>query len=87
MNITPIIKFDRGEMVDMRILLLIDYGVYVCICKVYSDVFKGYKIYAFVYEIRFSTLEKCEFFGAIIGNRSYAPILYWKKKIEKAHMH
>ena len=80
MNITPIIKFDRGEMVDMRILLLIDYGVYVCICKVYSYVLKKVTQYAFVYDSHFSTKEKSECCGAIIDNRSYAIICVLEEK-------
>ena len=56
-------------MGPMATLLLIDDGIYVCICTVYSSVFKEVIQHTFVYESRFSTKEKSECCGAIIDNR------------------
>ena len=42
LTISPIINIDRGEMVTTRIIMVIDDGVYVFICKVYSYVLKEY---------------------------------------------
>ena len=40
MTISPVLNIDREKMGDMGILLIIDGSVYVCICNVYSYVFK-----------------------------------------------
>ena len=40
MNIAPILNIDIEKLGAMVILLLIDYGIYVCICTVYSSVLK-----------------------------------------------
>ena len=58
----------------MRILIMIDYDVYVCICTVYSYHLKEVTKHTFVYDSHISTKEKSELCGAIIDNRSYAPI-------------
>ena len=57
MNITPIKEIEIETMGDMGILHIIDDGVYVYICKVYSFVFKEYKPHAFVYGSHFSIRE------------------------------
>ena len=67
----------------MGILLVIDDGVYICICNVYSYVFRENTQHAFLYEIHFSTLEKSECCGAIINNISYAPICVPEEKYRK----
>ena len=61
-------------MCYMVILLVIDDGAQVCICKVYYSVFKEYTQHAFFYDSHFSQLEKSECCGAIVDNISYAPI-------------
>ena len=53
---------------------VINYVVYVCICRVYFDVFQKYTSHEFVYHSHFSQLEKNECCGAMIDNRSYASI-------------
>ena len=40
MTIAPILKVYREKKFAMRILEVIDYGVYICINRVYFDVFK-----------------------------------------------
>ena len=80
MTIKPIMKIERGKMGDMRTLLVIDGGVYVYICRVYSDVFKEYTSHAFVYDVNFSQLEKSGCCGAIIDNISHAPIFVLEGK-------
>ena len=68
----------------MGILLIIDDGVYVCICTVYSYVFKKVSQHAFVYDSHFSTKYKSEWCGAIIENISYAPICVLEGKDRKS---
>ena len=70
-------------MGTFEILLLIDGGVYVCICTVYSSVFKEVTHHAFVYDSHFSTKEKSGLCGAIIDNRSYATICVLEEKDRK----
>ena len=60
MTIVPVLKIDEEKMGAMGILLVIDDGVYVFICTVYSSVFKEVTQYVFVYGIHFSTKEKRE---------------------------
>ena len=86
MTIAPVLKIDIEKMGAMGILLIIYDGVYVCICNVYSSVLKKVTQHAFVYDIHFSTKEKSGWCGAIIDNRSYAPIfvLEEKDRIRKA---
>ena len=48
MTIAPIINIDRENMYDFVILLVIDDGVYVCICTVYYSVFKEYTQHTFI---------------------------------------
>ena len=56
-------------MGDVGILLEIDDGVYVCICTVYSSVFKEVTQNALFNDSHFSTKEKSEWCCAIIDNR------------------
>ena len=70
-------------MCYMVILLVIDDGVQVCICKVYYSVFKEYTQHAFFYDSHFSQLEKSECCGAIVDNISYAPICVLDEKDRK----
>ena len=70
-------------MGTMRILVVIDYGVYVCICKVCSSVFKEYTQPELFYDSHFSQLDKSEYCGAIIDNKSYAPICVLEGKYRK----
>ena len=60
----------------MRILQVINDGVYVCIYRVYSDVYKKYTSHAFFYDSNSAQLDKSTCCGTIIDNRYYAPILY-----------
>ena len=70
----------------MGILLLIDDGVYVCICRFNSDVYRKYTPHAFVYDSHFVQLYNIKCCVAIIDIRSYAPIfvLEVKNKTSKA---
>ena len=70
-------------MGTMGILLIIDDGVYVCICTVYSKVLKQHTQHAFVYDSYFSTKVKSACRGAIIDNRTYAPICVLEEKDRK----
>ena len=70
-------------MGPLGILLIIDDGVYVCICTVYSNVLKQHTQHAFVYDSYFTTTENSAFQGAIIDNRRYAPICVLEEKYRK----
>ena len=61
-------------MGDMRILLIIDNAIYVCICSVYFSVLKKVTQHAFTYDSHFSKKDNSECCGSIIDNRLYAPI-------------
>ena len=67
----------------MGILQVIYYCVYVCICKVYSSVFKSYAPHAFVYDSHFSQLDQSGCCSSIIDDKSYAPICILKEKDRK----
>ena len=71
----------------MGILLAIDDGVYVCICTLYYYVFKEVTQHTFIYNINFSAKENSECCGAIIDNRSYAPICLLEEKYRKSKVH
>ena len=71
------------KIVSMGILLVIHDGVYLCICKVYSFIFKEYTQHAFFYDSSFSQLENSECCGAIIDNISYSPIYALEEKYRK----
>ena len=73
-------------MDTMGILLVIYYCVYVCICKVFSSVFKKYTQHAFVYDSHFSPLEQSECCGTTIDNLSYAPVCVLEAKYSKLNM-
>ena len=80
MTIAPLLNTNREKMGAMSIMQVINDGVYVFICRVFSDVFKKYTSHAFVYVIYFSQLEKIECCGAIIDNRYHVPICVLEEK-------
>ena len=80
MAIEPLLTIDREKIGTISILQVINDGVYVCICRVFSNVFKKYTSHAFVYDSYFSQLEKSEYCGEIIDNRYYAPIFVLGEK-------
>ena len=65
---------DRDKMGTLGILMRINYGVYVCICSVYSNILKQWTQHAFFYDSYFMTKVKSACQGAIIYNIIYAPI-------------
>ena len=83
MTIASVLNIDREKMGAMGILLVIDDGVYVCICTVYYSIFKEVKQHTFVYDSHFSTKKQSEHCGAIIDNRSYAPICVIEENYRK----
>ena len=58
----------------------IDDGVYVWNCTVYSDTFKQHTQHEFFNDSHFLTTEKSACRGAIIDNRTYAPICVLEEK-------
>ena len=87
MTIVSILHIEIKPMGPLVILLRIDDGVYVCICTVYSSVFKEFTQHAFVYESDFSKVENSECCGAIIDNILYAPICVPEGKDKKSKLH
>ena len=71
-------------MGTMVIIPVIDDGVYVCICKVFSSFFKKHTQHTFVYDSHFSPSENSECCGAIIDHISYAPIFVLEEKDRKS---
>ena len=57
-TIARVLNIDREKMGDMGILLIIDDGVYLYICTVYSSIFKEVTQNTFSYNIHLSTKEK-----------------------------
>ena len=80
MTIEPVLNIEREHMGPLGILMRIDDGIYVCICNVYSKVFKKHTQHAFVYDSYFSKKVKSACCGAIIDNRAYAPIYVLEEK-------
>ena len=74
MSIVLVLNIEREQTGPLGILVRIDDGVYVCICTVYSKVLKQHTQHVFVYDSYFSTKVKSACRGAIIDNRTYAPI-------------
>ena len=83
MTIAPVLNIEIEQMGPLGILVRIDDGVYVCICTVYFNVLKQHIQHTFVYDSYFSTKEKSAFRGAIIYNRTYAPICVLEGKDRK----
>ena len=84
MTIVPVLKIDIEKMGTMGILLIIDDGVYVLICNVYSSVLKKFTQHSFVYDSHFSTKDKSKCCDATIDNISYAPIYILEGKYRKS---
>ena len=80
MKIAPVLNIEREKMGCLKILLIIDDGVYVFICSVYSKILKEFTQHAFVYDSYFSTKVNSTCHGAIIYNRRYAPICVLEEK-------
>ena len=79
-KIAPVLGIEREKMGPLGILPRINDGVYVCICSVYSNIFKQWTQHAFVYDIYFTTKVKSACHGAITDNRIYAPICVLEEK-------
>ena len=67
-------------MGTLGILMRINYGVYVCMCSVYSTISKEHTAHAFVDDSYFRRTGNNGCQGAIIDNRRHAPICVLKKK-------
>ena len=74
MNNAPVLNIEREKMGCLKIFERINYGVYVFICYVYSNILKEFTQHAFVYDSYFTTKVKSSCQGAIIDNIRYAPI-------------
>ena len=81
MNIAPVLNIEREKMGTLKIRLIINDGIYVCICSVYSKVLKEFTQHAFDYDNYFLTKIKSACRGAILDNRRYSPICVLEEKI------
>ena len=79
-KIEPVLDIDRDKMGTLGILMRIKDGVYVCICYVYSKIFKKCTQNSFVYDSYFTTTGNNACQGGIIDNRRYAPICVLEEK-------
>ena len=80
MTIASVLNIEREQIGTLGILLIIDDGVYVCICTVYPEILKQHTQHAIFYDSYFSTKVKSACRGAIIDNITYAPICVLEKK-------
>ena len=80
MTIAYVLHIEREQMIPLEILVRIDYGVYVCICTVYSKGIKQHTQHTFFYDTYSSTKVKIAWYGAVIDNRTYAPICVMEVK-------
>ena len=77
------IKHWYRKMGSMGTPLIIDDGVYLCICTVYSSVFKKVTQHTFVYD---SNYQHDRWVNAVVHSLimyHMHPSFYWRKKIEK----
>ena len=58
----------------MGIIQVICNGVFVCVCKLYSNITKTSKSHAFVYDSYFAQNEMSGYCGVIIDNIYNAPV-------------
>ena len=83
MTIASVLHIEREPMGPLGIILIIDDGVYIYICSVYSNILKLWTQHAFVYDSYFTTTVKSACQVAIIDNRRYAPIILLEGKDRK----
>ena len=79
-KIESVLDIDRDKMGTLGILIIINDGVYVCICSVYSNILKECTQHAFVYDSYFPTKVNSACQGSIIDNIRYAPICVQEEK-------
>ena len=82
-KIPPVFGIDNDKMGALGIVLIINDGVYACICSVYSNILKLWTQHAFVYDCYFTKKVKSACQGAIIYNRRYAPFCVLEEKDRK----
>ena len=86
MNIAPVLNIDREKMGTIGILLIIDDGVYVCICTVFSYVLKEYKQHSFVYYSHFQQKRRVNTVVQSLIIDHMHPSMDWRGNIEKTNM-
>ena len=87
MTITPILNIQRQKWGALGVIQLIYDGVFVCKCKLFSDIIKSTTSNAFVYDSHFSQNKMSKCCGAIIDNRYHALICVLEEKYKNEHMH
>ena len=54
-KVEAVLYIEREKISTLGILMIINDGVYVCICSVYSNILKQWTQHAFVYDSYFTT--------------------------------
>ena len=84
MRLTPVLGIEREPWGLACIIRKVNYGVYICKCYVKYDEYDCWTKHAFIYDSHFKPLHQSKCCGAIIDNRSDAPICVLEDKdIEK----
>ena len=81
MTIEPVLNIDRSKIGTLVILLIIDDGVYVCNCTVYSYVLKQFTQHAFFYNSHFQQNRIVNDVVQSLIIYHMHPYFYWSKKI------
>ena len=87
MTIVPILNIEREKMGAMVILLIIDDGVYVCICTVYSYVLKKSHNTHLSMTVIFQQKIRVNYVVQSLIIYHMHPSVYWSKMIEKSKVH
>ena len=80
MRVTPVFGIEREPWGEAFILRKVNDGVYICIGNVKSDEYYCWTKHAFVYDSNFKPLHQSKGCGALIDNRSDAPICVLEDK-------
>ena len=86
MRVTPVFGIYREPWGAACILRKVNDGVYICICNVKSDEYECSTKYAFVYDSNFKPLHQSKCYGALIDNRSDAPIFVLEDKYREKNI-
>ena len=87
MTIVPVLNIEREQMGTLVIILKIDYGVYVCICTIYTSILKQFTQQAFIYEIHFQQKRRVHAVVQSLIIDHMHPSVYWRENIEKENIH
>ena len=80
MRVTPVSGIEIEPWGVSCILIIVNDGVYICICNVKSDEYKCWTKHAFVYDSHFKPLHHSKCFRDLIDNISDATICVLEDK-------